>query len=179
MRTRTMVTFFLMAIAMLVVTMTAKAQVKDTGVATKADLQQIAVKLKSGELKGSIMVFNSADRYALTTSYFEKKKQTPHLHAGHDEIMLIISGSGRFTLGGELIGGAPEDGYKWDEVQGTDIKGGAVYDVKEGDIISSPRGIPHMMDAGNGSVVYIVFKIPYMPPYVRKMEPASKPTTQP
>jgi quercetin dioxygenase-like cupin family protein len=174
MRTRTIGTLSLAAIVMLAVAPMTSAQVKDTGVVTKADLQQLAAKLKSGELKGSIMVFNSADRYALTTSYFAKKKQIPHLHAGHDEIMLIVSGSGKFTLGGELINGAPEDGYKWDEVMGTEIKGGAVYDVKEGDIISAPRGTPHMMDAGDGSVVYIVIKVPYILPYVKKMERGSK-----
>ncbi len=167
---------FAIVVAIAVLTMAALAsaqQMKDVGVITKAELQQLAAKLKAGEVKGSVMVFNSADRYALTTSFFAGKKQVPHLHAGHDEIMLILSGSGKFTLGGELISGAPEDGYKWDEVMGTEIKGGQTYDVKEGDIISAPRGVPHVMDATGTAVVYMVVKVPYILPYVRKMERAT------
>jgi len=170
MRMKTVLVVLMAIIVVFAMAATARAQVKDTGVMTKADLQQLAARLQAGELKGSVMVFNSADRYALTTSYFAKKKQIPHLHAGHDEIMLILAGSGKFTLGGELINGAPEDGFKWDEVMGTEIKGGAEYTVHEGDIISAPRGTPHMMDASQGSVVYMVVKVPYILPYVKKME---------
>ncbi len=178
MKMKAILAIFVMIIVVFVVVAMASAQdqyTKETGVWKKADIQKIVTRIQSGELKNpkgrplSVMFFNSGDRFAVTTSTLIKGKQEPALHGGNDEIMVVLAGSGRVTLGGVIQNAAPEDGYKWAEVKGTGIKGGTTFEVAEGDWFCVPRGTPHSMDASTGYIIYNVVKVPYFLPYVRKM----------
>lgn len=130
------------------------------GVRTKADLEQLAKRLRSGDLTGSQMLFRGEGRYSVDTSYFhEKRKMEPQLHTETDEIFLVLSGGGELTLGGDLTNKFLEHGDK-NEPRGSAIKGGTVRHVAPGDVVSIPRGTAHHVDAGEGYIIYMVIKIP-------------------
>ena len=135
------------------------AQDGPPGVKTKAELEQLAAGLRSGELSGDHVLFNGGDRYTIDTSSFSaNKKAKPQAHMDTDEVFLVLSGSAQLTLGGELEGKTFAKGDK-NQLRGTAIKGGTVRRVSEGDLVSIPQGTPHHVDPGDGHIVYAVIKI--------------------
>jgi len=78
------------------------------------------------------------------------------MHEQASDIYYITSGSCKLTLGGILID--KKDLGKGDWL-GKGIEEGKVHEVKEGDIISIPPNIPHMIDIAGKAVSYIVIKI--------------------
>ncbi|MBZ5512879.1 MAG: hypothetical protein LAN70_17165 [Acidobacteriia bacterium] len=159
MRMTTICRLLLVGIFMTVMALTVSAQ-NLPGVKTKAELEQLAKGLRSGEITKSQILFNGGDHYVVDTSYFHAKhKAEAQAHAETDEILLVLAGEAQLTLGGKIIDEHLKDGSKV-EFRGTGIKGGKVFKVKPGDVVSVPRGTPHHVEPGEGYIVYMVIKIP-------------------
>jgi len=127
------------------------------GVKTKAEIDALVAKVRSGELKGAQNLFEKENGpYRVYTSFIDNRKGAADLHGVDDEIFLIMSGSAEVTLGGEIVD-AKATAEK--ELRGTIIKGGTTRSVAAGDMISIPHGTAHQMNPGKGRVLYIVIKI--------------------
>ncbi|MBE3129542.1 MAG: hypothetical protein IMZ54_02340 [Acidobacteria bacterium] len=130
---------------------------KLTGVVTKAELDALAAKLRSGELKGMQTLFDrEGGPYKIYTSFIQNRKGAADLHALDDEIFLIISGAAEVTLGGEIT---DKKATAENELRGSVIANGKVSSVTAGDMISIPRGTAHQMNPGTGHVLYVVIKM--------------------
>lgn len=127
------------------------------GVKTKAEIDALVAKVRSGELKGAQNLFErDKGPYRVYTSFIDKRKGAADLHGADDEIFLIVSGAARVTLGGEIT---DKKSTAENEFRGSIIKGGTTSSVAAGDMISIPAGTAHQMDAGQGQVLYLVIKI--------------------
>ena len=128
-----------------------------TGWAQKAELDALVAKLRSGELKGPQTLFERPNGpYRVYTSFIDRRKGVADIHEVDDELYIVLSGSARSTLGGEITDKkltAPR------EYRGTEIRGGITRTVGAGDIISAPRGTAHQMDASDGHILYVVIKV--------------------
>lgn len=127
------------------------------GVKTKAEIDSLVAKLRTGEIKGARPLFESeGGPYRIYTSYIENRKGAADVHGLDDEIFLIVNGSAEVTLGGDVT---DKKSTAKNEFRGTTITGGKIRTVGVGDIISIPRGTAHQMNPGNGHVLYIVIKM--------------------
>jgi len=130
---------------------------KLAGVKTKAEIDALAAKVRSGELKGAQNLFDrDKGPYRVYTSFIDKRKGAADLHGAADEIFLIVSGAAQVTLGGEIT---DKKSTAENEFRGSIIKGGTTSSVAAGDMISIPAGTAHQMDASQGQVLYLVIKI--------------------
>ena len=127
------------------------------GVKTRAEIDALAAKLRTGELKGAQTLFTKeGGPYRIYTSYIENRKGAADIHGLDDEIFLIVSGSAEVTLGGDIT---DKKSTVENEFKGTSISGGTTRTVGAGDIISIPRDTAHQMNPGSGHVLYIVIKM--------------------
>ena len=130
---------------------------KLAGVKTKADIDALVAKVRSGELKGAQNLFErDKGPYRVYTSLIENRKGAADLHGTDDEIFLIVSGAAEVTLGGDIT---DKKATAENEFRGSVISGGTTRSVAAGDMISIPSGTAHQMNPGKGQVLYIVIKI--------------------
>jgi mannose-6-phosphate isomerase-like protein (cupin superfamily) len=126
------------------------------GIKSKSELDALVAKLRAGELKGPQSLFEKErGTYRVYTSHIDKRKGMADIHPDDDEIFLVLSGSARCTLGGDIA----EKKLVGTDYHGTQIVGGTTTTVSAGDIVSAPRGTAHQMDPGTGHVLYVVIKI--------------------
>jgi len=127
------------------------------GVKTKADLDAIVARLRSGEVKGPQALFEADPQgpYRVYTSYIDARKGLADIHPNDDEIFVVLSGSAQCTLGGDI----PDKKLEGRDYHGSAVVGGVTRTIAAGDIVSAPRGTAHQMDPGKGHVLYVVIKI--------------------
>ena len=82
----------------------------------------------------------------------------PVRHLLTTEVYVIESGSGTYTSGGTLVGPLTEHPGTPDATFGTAIKGGESHEVKAGDIVVIPVGVPHQFTKIVKPVAYINVK---------------------
>jgi len=127
------------------------------GIRSKAEIDAIVTGLRSGTLKGPQALFQEPNgTYRVYTSYIDHRKGIADIHVTDDEIFVILSGSARCTLGGDIDNktlGADHDYH------GDRVVGGTTRTVAPGDIVSAPHGTAHQMDPGDGHILYVVIKI--------------------
>src|SRR5512143_1732663 len=71
------------------------------GVKTKAEIDALVAKVRSGELKGAQNLFAKENgAYRVYTSFIDNRKGAADLHRLDDELFLIVAGSAEATLGG-------------------------------------------------------------------------------
>ena len=127
------------------------------GIKSRAELESLVSKIRSGELKGPQPLFEGDQGpYRIYTSYIDNRKGLADIHVADDEIFVVLSGSAQCTLGGDIADKKldPQNDY-----HGTQIVGGVTRPVAPGDIVSAPRGTAHQMDPGAGHILYVVIKI--------------------
>jgi mannose-6-phosphate isomerase-like protein (cupin superfamily) len=127
------------------------------GIKSKAELEALVSKLRSGELKGPQKLFEEDHGpYRVYTSYINKRKGLADIHVNDSEIFVVLSGSAQCTLGGDIADKklGPDGDY-----HGTQVVGGVTRSVAAGDIVSAPRATAHQMDPGAGDILYVVIKI--------------------
>jgi mannose-6-phosphate isomerase-like protein (cupin superfamily) len=79
------------------------------------------------------------------------------VHAEWDDVMMIQEGAATLLSGGEVSGArqtAPG------ELRGGQIAGGTRREVRPGDVVTVPAGVPHqILVAAGGSISYLVVKV--------------------
>jgi mannose-6-phosphate isomerase-like protein (cupin superfamily) len=78
------------------------------------------------------------------------------VHAKETDIFYIVDGSATFVTGGTMVGGKET---RPNQMLGTDIQGGQVQQLKKGDFISIPAGVPHWFKEVPQSVTYYMVKV--------------------
>jgi quercetin dioxygenase-like cupin family protein len=77
-------------------------------------------------------------------------------HANDADIFHVLEGTATFIVGGTITGAhetAPG------ETRGTGLDGGEAYELKTGDVITIPVGIPHWFKSVQGPFRYYVVKV--------------------
>jgi quercetin dioxygenase-like cupin family protein len=78
------------------------------------------------------------------------------LHATEGDIFYVVEGTATFLVGGTITGAhetAPG------ETRGPSLEGGTPYELKVGDVITIPAGVPHWFKSTQGKFRYLVVKV--------------------
>jgi mannose-6-phosphate isomerase-like protein (cupin superfamily) len=79
------------------------------------------------------------------------------VHVKETDIFYIVDGSATFVTGGTMVGGKES---RPNQMLGTDITGGQTHQLKKGDFISVPAGVPHWFkDVPSSGVTYFIVKV--------------------
>ena len=94
--------------------------------------------------------------YGLIRAKLRNKIPVPEMHQNGDDMYFITAGKGTVYLGGKMM---DTEETSAGEYVGKSLKGGTPTVVEAGDIVSIPRGTPHMMGCPEGKVEYYIVKI--------------------
>ena len=78
------------------------------------------------------------------------------IHRKETDIFYIVEGEATFVTGGKMIGGKEN---RPDQLLGTDIEGGQVHQLKKGDFIVIPAGVPHWFKDVARPINYYMVKV--------------------
>ncbi len=78
------------------------------------------------------------------------------VHAKDTDIIYVLEGSATLVTGGSVVEGKTTAA---DEIRGKEISGGETREIKPGDVIIVPAGVPHWFKNVNGPVLYYVVKV--------------------
>ena len=78
------------------------------------------------------------------------------LHEHENDVFYILAGEATFITGGTMLGKRQTEPGQW---RGVDIQGGDVYQLKQGDVILIPAGIPHWFESVPTQIDYFVVKV--------------------
>jgi mannose-6-phosphate isomerase-like protein (cupin superfamily) len=80
------------------------------------------------------------------------------LHAKFADVWYVLRGGGTVVTGGTMADGVETDPG---ETRGSGIAGGETRQVKAGDVVLLPAGVPHWVSAVEGKeLLYLVVKVP-------------------
>lgn len=108
--------------------------------------------------KGITLNGNLAEKnYATFAVVIDNVLGKGEVHDKFRDIWVILSGSGRFNLGGKMVSPTSAGDGEWtsDSLEGAD----AVL-VDAGDVIDIPPGEPHQTDGLGGRIEALVIKVP-------------------
>jgi mannose-6-phosphate isomerase-like protein (cupin superfamily) len=77
-------------------------------------------------------------------------------HDAGDDYHVVLEGTAAITLGGRLDGPTQVSPGEW---RAPRIVGGTVVQVKKGDVLYVPRGMPHQIDDRAGDYSFMVIKV--------------------
>ena len=79
------------------------------------------------------------------------------VHVKETDIFYIVDGTATFVTGGTMVGGKET---RPNQMLGTDIQGGQTHQLKKGDFISIPAGVPHWFkDVPANGITYYMVKV--------------------
>lgn len=78
------------------------------------------------------------------------------VHVKETDIFYVVDGEATFVTGGTMIGGKES---RPDQLLGTGIEGGQVHQLKKGDFIVIPAGVPHWFKEVPKSINYLTIKV--------------------
>jgi quercetin dioxygenase-like cupin family protein len=77
-------------------------------------------------------------------------------HATDVDVFHVLEGTATFLVGGTITGAHD---IRPGETRGPALEGGTPYDLKPGDVIMIPAGVPHWFKAVTGRFRYYVVKV--------------------
>jgi glc operon protein GlcG len=77
-------------------------------------------------------------------------------HLKDTDIIYVLQGAATFVTGGTSLDARNKTP---DELLGSSIKGGDTWQLKKGDVIIVPKGVPHWFKQVQGPVLYFVVKV--------------------
>ena len=79
------------------------------------------------------------------------------VHTKETDTFYIVDGTATFVTGGMVVG---QKEVRANQLTGTDIQGGQTHQLKKGDFISIPAGIPHWFkDVPSSGITYYMVKV--------------------
>ena len=79
------------------------------------------------------------------------------IHAKETDLFYVVDGTATFVTGGTMVGGKET---RPNQMLGTDITGGQTHQLKKGDFISIPAGVPHWFkEVPASGVTYYLVKV--------------------
>ena len=126
---------------------------------TPAQLMERAHHLRQQAAEGDGSASETLEKYPhhYTMLAFRSHSGGGELHENYADLFYILDGKATVVTGGELVGrkitGAGE-------ARGSAVNGGSKQDVKAGDVVHIPAGLPHQMIVPEGkTITYFVVKI--------------------
>ena len=95
-------------------------------------------------------------KYEILEVKLKNKKNRAEMHEKADDVYFVLSGSARLTIGGRIIKRIKKSPG---EYRGEGISGGKTKLLKKGDVVSIPRGTPHLVDVRKRKIEYVVIKV--------------------
>ena len=79
------------------------------------------------------------------------------VHTRETDTFHIVDGTATFVTGGTVVG---QKEVRANQLTGTDIQGGQTHQLKKGDFITIPAGIPHWFkDVPSSGITYYMVKV--------------------
>jgi glc operon protein GlcG len=78
------------------------------------------------------------------------------VHTQDTDIIYVLEGSATLVTGGTVVDGKT---LEPDEIRGASIRGGNSREIKKGDLIIVPNGVPHWFQKVSGPLNYYVVKV--------------------
>ena len=118
---------------------------------TAAELQQLASGAEFSKLFRA-----QSERYWMNIVTKDRApKLISEMHDQEADIYVVIEGEADLYLGGTIIEqNSPSPGQHL----GFGLEGAECRHIAKGDVIVIPEGVPHMLDARNSRIVYLVIK---------------------
>lgn len=126
---------------------------------TPDQLLQHAQHLKQLAAQGDGSASETVDKYPrhYTMLAFRNRSGGGELHENYADLFYILDGHATIVSGGQVE--SPKTAAPG-EVRGSGVAGGTRQDVKAGDVVHVPAGVPHQMLLPDGGMVtYFVVKI--------------------
>ena len=126
---------------------------------TPAQLLERAKQLRELAAQGDGSASETLERYPhhYTMLAFRSRSGGGELHQNFADLFYILDGHATVLTGGDVVD-AKTTGPG--EVRGASVKGGSRQDLKAGDVVHIPAGMPHQMLVAEGeTVTYFVVKI--------------------
>ncbi len=80
------------------------------------------------------------------------------VHEKETDIFYVMDGSATLLMGGTVADAHPGRPDRPLQLTGTDISNPEVHELKKGDVIVIPAGVPHWFKSVHGSIDYLVVK---------------------
>jgi quercetin dioxygenase-like cupin family protein len=134
--------------------LTAAGAVAQSRAVTHVDSEKVAAAL-SGNNRGIVGPLVSAKDYTVSGIKRVKPGEV-EIHDHETDIFYVTDGEATFVTGGTIVGGkqtAPG------QTRGTDLHGGQTVQLKKGDVITIPAGVPHWFKDVSPSISYLTVKV--------------------
>jgi len=110
-------------------------------------------KVAAAFVKGAPLVED--DGYKVHASHRAEAGKV-EVHARDTDIIYVLEGSATLVTGGTVVEGKTVEP---DEIRGASIRGGNSREIKKGDLIIVPNGVPHWFQKVPGPLNYYVVKV--------------------
>ena len=149
----------IIAAALLLLSLGANPQDMKSDHWTPAQLLERSKHLRELAAQGDGSASETLERYPhhYTMLAFRNRSGGGELHQNFADFFYILDGHATVLTGGEVVD-AKTTGPG--EIRGASVKGGSRQDLKAGDVVHIPAGMPHQMLVAEGeTVTYFVVKI--------------------
>ncbi|MDE3187213.1 MAG: hypothetical protein KGM96_06780 [Acidobacteriota bacterium] len=126
---------------------------------SSAQLMERAQHLRQLAAKGAGVASETLEKYPghYTMLAFRDRTGGAEEHQNFADIFYILDGRATLLTGGEVVDsktGTPG------EIRGTSVKGGSAQELRTGDVVHIPAGMPHqMLLPQGGTITYFVVKV--------------------
>jgi uncharacterized protein GlcG (DUF336 family)/mannose-6-phosphate isomerase-like protein (cupin superfamily) len=110
-------------------------------------------KVAAAFVKGAPLV--EVDGYKVHASHRAEAGKV-EVHAQDTDIIYVLEGSATLVTGGTVVDGKTVEP---DEIRGAAIRGGDSREIRKGDVIIVPNGVPHWFQQVPGPLNYYVVKV--------------------
>lgn len=148
----------LLGSVLLLSAMGAQAQTMQSGHWSKAQLLERARHLQEQAAKGDGSASETLEKYPhhYTMLAFRQKSGGGELHQNFADMFVILDGHATVVTGGSVV---DQKTIGPGEVRGKFVEGGTRQEVKAGDVVHIPAGMPHQTLVADGeTVTYFVVK---------------------
>jgi mannose-6-phosphate isomerase-like protein (cupin superfamily) len=124
-----------------------------------AELLERAQHLRDLAAKGDGSASETLEKYPhhYTMLAFRQHNGGGELHQNFADIFFILDGHASVLTGGSLV---DQKSSAPGEIRGKSVEGGSRQELKAGDVVHIPAGVPHQMLVSEGdSVTYFVVKV--------------------
>lgn len=149
----------LVGLALLTGTLGAHAQTMKSDHWSNSELRERAKHLQAMAAKGDGSASETLEKYPhhYTMLAFRQASGGGELHQNFADVFFIIDGHATVVSGGSLVDQKTTDPG---EIRGKSVEGGTRQEVRPGDVVHIPAGMPHQMVLSQGdTVTYFVVKV--------------------
>lgn len=152
-------TAVLLASGFLIGTLGANAQAMKTDHWSKTELLERAKHLQEMATRGDGSASETLEKYPhhYTMLAYRRSSGGGELHQHFADVFYILDGHATVETGGQLV---DQKTTAPGEIRGKSVAGGTRQEVRAGDVVHIPAGMPHQMLLSDGdSITYFVIKV--------------------